>query len=700
MKKLIVLAILFIFNITTVNSADSQDNSFTYQGELLINNQPFDGMIDMAVYFYDAETNGNVITNDSFPDVIVTKGIFILMIDIGSGTFSGDKVWLELVIDDGTILNTFPRQHIKNAPYAIHALSVGEGGVNSAAIQSGAVTTSDIANSAVETHNLANGVVTTAKLANASVTIDKQANNSVNSDKVVNGSLKAIDVDTNEIQATVTGTCSAGSSIRQIGLDGSVICETDDTGTSGWGLTGNAGTTPGTNFIGTTDNQALVLKVNNKQALKITPANDDGFNYQAGNVSNTLDSGANGSVISGGGSSFSPNKLTENFSVIAGGTNNSIGGVTSNHEQGAYSVISGGVNNIIDLTNTNAQASLIAGGNNNRVSSSHTTISGGYNNYASGLYSVITGGQSNIAGGVNSFAAGNNANIRTAVVVGDSDGDEGSFVWSQTGVSTSGPNQVLFEALGGFGVGTNTPVSPMHIKGQGQTFGALVNEVVMTVEPKATTDDVSFAINKLDSSNESALAFTINQLPEFDIRTAIGGALDFNSYQSGSAKFMMRINNSSVDRIDINTNLEPQVAAAYDFGSSGFRWKHIYTEDITTRNTITTDSDRRIKDNIKNIDYGLVDILAMRPVSYNLKKGNTDQTHLGFIAQEIKAIVPEIVSQTDDEKHMLSMRYSEIIPILIKATQEQQVIIDQQSNDIARLEAMIEKILVLSESNK
>ncbi|MDR2204693.1 MAG: hypothetical protein LBE36_00800 [Flavobacteriaceae bacterium] len=35
------------------------------------------------------------------------------------------------------------------------------------------------------------------------------------------------------------------------------------------GLTGNSGTTPGTNFIGTTDNQPLILKTNNAEGLRL-----------------------------------------------------------------------------------------------------------------------------------------------------------------------------------------------------------------------------------------------------------------------------------------------------------------------------------------------------------------------------------------------------------------------------------------------
>ncbi len=42
-------------------------------------------------------------------------------------------------------------------------------------------------------------------------------------------------------------------------------------GSSGWSLTGNAGTTPGTNYLGTSDNKALELKVNGARALRIEP---------------------------------------------------------------------------------------------------------------------------------------------------------------------------------------------------------------------------------------------------------------------------------------------------------------------------------------------------------------------------------------------------------------------------------------------
>lgn len=45
-----------------------------------------------------------------------------------------------------------------------------------------------------------------------------------------NGTLTYSDTNVNSIQRRITGTCAAGSSIRAIANNGTVTCETDDTG--------------------------------------------------------------------------------------------------------------------------------------------------------------------------------------------------------------------------------------------------------------------------------------------------------------------------------------------------------------------------------------------------------------------------------------------------------------------------------------
>ncbi|MFK8012188.1 MAG: tail fiber domain-containing protein [Marinicellaceae bacterium] len=721
MKKYLLILITLFAN-ATVHSI-TLGEYFTYQGELYEANQPVNGNYDLSVNLYETENGGNSLGGDLSLNTAIVNGLFTFEIDIGSIPFMGDEIWLQLSIKpagSGTYTD-LPRQKITNSPYAIHAQFVGSSGVNSDAIQTGSVTgikiadntitQSKIQDNSVGTLKIINASITEAKLADSAVTTAKLADNSVTSNKISTGAVTAVkvaadsivsgnivdgtiinsdiaqstittvelatdsvthfdirssavrteeiqdgtivaaDINSASVQQRVTGVCSAGSSIRSILENGTVTCETDDAGTIGWGLAGNAGTTPGSNFIGTTDNKALEFKVNNQKEFQIAPFID-------------------GSLKS---------------SNITFGFNNSIDGINI---KGANSIL-GGTANVIG----SGSHSSLAGGNSNVINGNFSSIIGGRSNSVNESFSVILGGEENSVGGVYSFAAGYKAEVRHSGLTGDNDGDENTFIWSQTGVTSTGPNQVLFQANGGFGIGTNAPASPIHIKGQGETFGVLTDEVVMTLEPKETTDDVSIVINKLDGGKESALAFAINKVPEFDIRTVSGGALDFNSYQAGTPQFMMRINNSGINRIDFNTNLEPQTDNVFDIGSSSFRFAAMHATNINSTNPVNVTSDKRLKDNINELNYGLSEILSLKPVSYRLKNGGNDKKHLGLIAQEVEILIPEIVNKANDENQTRSMRYAELVPVLIRATQEQQSLIDQQHQQILALEQTVKSLL-------
>lgn len=108
-----------------------------------------------------------------------------------------------------------------------------------------------------------------------------------------------------------------------------------------------------------------------------------------------------------------------------------------------------------------------------------------------------------------------------------------------------------------------------------------------------------------------------------------------------------------------------------------------------TTTTIRTTSDYRLKENIRQIDEGILNqLMRMNVVKYRIKNlevdlGDTAQTvsytypedspilktdHYGLIAQELKEIYPELVSEGEDG--YLSVNYMELVPILIKSIQE------------------------------
>jgi hypothetical protein len=78
--------------------------------------------------------------------------------------------------------------------------------------------------------------------------------------------------------------------------------------------------------------------------------------------------------------------------------------------------------------------------------------------------------------------------------------------------------------------------------------------------------------------------------------------------------------------------------------------------------------------------------MNLKPVSFNWKEGQ-QETKLGFIAQDTLKVIPEVV-QTDNPQQY-GMSYSELIPVLTRAVQEQQEMIKKQGEEIEDLKKMI-----------
>jgi hypothetical protein len=246
--------------------------------------------------------------------------------------------------------------------------------------------------------------------------------------------------DTNVVQSRVASSCAAESSIRQINTDGSVVCEADSFGATGtgWSLTGNAGTVAGTNYLGTTDAVALELKVQGARALRIEPTAQTPFSGQV----NVIGGAAANTVTAG----------AQAVTIAGGGSGDSLG---LNSVTDSFGVIGGGVNNRAGNSSGSigdATAATVGGGSSNVASGSSSTVAGGSNNNASGTQAFVAGGQSNIAegtrsavgGGVNNFALGTNA-----VVAGGNGNSAAGINTSVTGGGANGASGTNAVVAGG-----------------------------------------------------------------------------------------------------------------------------------------------------------------------------------------------------------------------------------------------------------
>jgi hypothetical protein len=100
-----------------------------------------------------------------------------------------------------------------------------------------------------------------------------------------------------------------------------------------------------------------------------------------------------------------------------------------------------------------------------------------------------------------------------------------------------------------------------------------------------------------------------------------------------------------------------------------------------------TYSSRRWKTNIQVLHGSLEKVRELRGVSYDLK--GTNQHEIGVVAEEVGAIVPEVVAWSADGKNAEGVDYSRLSALLIEATKEQQALIEQQQRQIEDQEMQI-----------
>ena len=106
--------------------------------------------------------------------------------------------------------------------------------------------------------------------------------------------------------------------------------------------------------------------------------------------------------------------------------------------------------------------------------------------------------------------------------------------------------------------------------------------------------------------------------------------------------------------------------------------------NIITANTFLYKSDKRLKSNIEIIKEPLEKVKGLNGVGFNWRESN--ESDYGLIAQQVKAVVPEIV-KGDETKEYLSVDYAKIIPILVEALKHQQKEI-QRLKEIVKLKKL------------
>jgi hypothetical protein len=153
-----------------------------------------------------------------------------------------------------------------------------------------------------------------------------------------------------------------------------------------------------------------------------------------------------------------------------------------------------------------------------------------------------------------------------------------------------------------------------------------------------------------------------------------GGNLDIygNIGMTGS-QFTVEVSNTANDSIQL-------VSTGGIILTAGTN-KTVDINDLTSA-SFTTSSDKRYKENIETISSSLEKVLGLRGVYYNWIDKNkfNERKQVGFIAQEVEEIIPELV--VTNSEGFKSVNYNQSVSLLVEAIKEQQSMIKQLQEEV------------------
>jgi hypothetical protein len=113
-----------------------------------------------------------------------------------------------------------------------------------------------------------------------------------------------------------------------------------------------------------------------------------------------------------------------------------------------------------------------------------------------------------------------------------------------------------------------------------------------------------------------------------------------------------------------------------------FTPEDIIAKEVSAQ-SFKTLSDSTLKQNIVFFKNGLEKISSLNAYQYTLKSDIKNKPHIGVMAQELQAVLPQLVNTNSDGK--LSVSYGELTAVLLQAIKEQQVQIDALTQKIEKL---------------
>lgn len=472
-----------------------------------------------------------------------------------------------------------------------------------------------------------------------------------------------------------------------------------------WALTTNLGTTPTINKLGTLDNNPLIIKTNNQEAVRVTASGNTGINTTTPNSKLT--------VVSSISASY-----TQNFESLSSPSNVSLSNVNNPYSFNSNNpscVASDGwrIATNLPLSTTCAgctgKRAIIDYGASSCTFQDATLVvkigsfaepyininfNYGYNyfnipdSFTIELYNETTNASVEILALHYTSANSQTFSRDAAIIPGNNYSLRYRFVGSNNSYGAVVDNIVV------------TPINPaVRIEDGSQNLGYVLisdaNGNATWTSPSTPTNDDDWRFNS--GSTQADPIYRIGNTKVGYLGTA-RSLLDIYNNQNSGTQVGIGSNEFITDELNeflVSTSIIPSLDNSFSIGRSALRWREIYA----TNGVITT-SDIREKENILPLGYGISELKNLKPVSYYWKNEeiNSINKKIGFIAQELQDVLPETVQNKEwqiennqlikKDTDNLCVSYSEILPVVVKSIQEHQSTLKNLEQEIDALIAL------------
>ena len=320
---------------------------------------------------------------------------------------------------------------------------------------------------------------------------------------------------------------------------------------------------------------------------------------------------------------------------------------------------------VVEVPFKNNNTSLTGVESKSNIASGIYSTAMGSGNIASGNYSTAMGFES-IASGVNSFSIGYGTNSE--------------------GNATTGTPYYRNEALGerSFVIGGRNKATGIKSFTLGNDNLAQGIGSSSIGENNISTGDYSMALGLFSESvAKQSFAFGNNAYADGYNTTAIGSA---NTIDDNATPDQWNQNNRA---LVVGNGFYDESAAQLTRSDAFTVW---FNGDATLAGNLNINSDARLKANIISLGSTLAKLLQIDGKTYTMKKDESEKQKIGLLAQDLEKVFPELVSES---KGIKSVNYQGLVPVLINAIKDQDVLMKEQEKILSEQKSELDKLKAL-----